>query len=263
MAVVRVLLMLLIITVPNVGVAIDRDSSAWIEKIGSDVARGGGAANQVWNDLVENGVISNGLLNGDNRGVFTLIQSKVEAGIAAALKHGDIKNALIVIHSPQPATPLRVVIGGGDWHRLAISPGSKKVLRWRRKILLSYLKQGGVLVSVYEKDYKYKKQVDIGGYLDLVRRSRSLLSRPIKEIPHDCWGATYLVRQLDDSVYAFSISADQASMNSDMKGGDREWSMWFGQLLNTEVSKRVVQIESFLKSEGVDIYSYIGFEHKK
>jgi len=239
------------------------DSSAWQERIAARVEQESLIAKDVWNEVADKGVVSSKGLGIDGRRIFTLIQKVVEDEIVKSLRAESIKKVVIVIHALQPATPLRVgdAAAGLRYSQLNISPKSRGIVRSRRAALLGYLRHDGVLISAYQKDSKLEKLAGFKEYLSVMGEHKTLLDKPIKNVPEKYWGATYLVQQLDDSIYAFSISAEQAGMvGVKTEKVVKPWNMWFGPLLDTEVSKRVVQIESFLKSEGVDIYTYLGLD---
>lgn len=255
----RILSLILLTLTPFAATA-----ETWQEAITERIAYESKLAKSVWTKALEEGVTDNNGLGRDGRRIFTLIQKTVESEISKSLKNGTIKSAIMIIHSPKPATPLCIGTNPGDLtiNKLDASPKSKEIVRQRRKALLNHLQQGGTIISVYQQNTKAPKSKVPPVYYSLVEKYKPLLDKPIKSVPDRYWGATYLVRQLDDSVFAFSISAEQANLiGKKTEEPTNPWHIWFGPLLNTEVSKRIVQIESFLKSEGIDIYTYLGLNN--
>ncbi len=231
---------------------------SWQNKITERLQHESPIASKIWKKVLAKGVANNAGLGKDDRRVFTLIQKVAEEEMIKAILKKDINNAVMIIHSQQPPSPLR--INGKLNEALNISPKARKIMEQRRINILNYLNKGGKIISVYQNTSKVQGMKE---YIALLNNQTGIIDHKVKALPEKNSGATYIIRQLDGSLFAFSILSPQADLPDKAIKNEAQWSIWFGPLLNTEVSKRVVQIESFLKSENIDIYSYIGLNEQK
>lgn len=88
----------------------------------------------------------------ENRPVFVGLQAVIEASIASGLKSGKYVGAAGVIHTPLPATPLRMkgeISEGLVIEDIANDPARLETVTRREEILQSYLKAGGTLIAAY------------------------------------------------------------------------------------------------------------------
>lgn len=167
---------------------------------------------------------------------------------------GDIEEIIGVIHTPMPATPLCIKPEGEVRGVLdqSIRHDLSKLLtvRSRAQIIREYLMKGAKLYIVYPQGgfekrsatqqsiYKEELERFAGNLFDWVLTTN--------KIADDMVGATYLFRNMDRQVFAFSIKSKQAN---DIHS-QAEWGIWFGPVVEAEVADRVNNVFDYLSSKG-------------
>lgn len=187
----------------------------------------------------------------DFRVKFVGSQGTIEHVLACAQALGEIHHLVGIIHTPTPATPLCTYPNEDPSLGLldeAIANDLNKVLtvRSRAQIVREYLNKNGTLYITYPRGGLEKRTPEQqaiyaealsqfpGHLIDWVLNSDSL--------PNDRIGATYLFRDNEDDVYAFSIKSTQAREPLDSV----LWGIWFGVISNPAVSERVTDVLDYL-----------------
>lgn len=190
----------------------------------------------------------------DLRVKYVNSQGCIEHVLACSQALGEIVELIGVIHTPTPATPLCVKPEGNiegildqsirfDLHKLL-------TVRSRAQIVREYLANGGKLYVVYpkggfekrnsdqQKVYKDELQKFAGNLIDWVMSCT--------EMNQDMIGATYLFRNQDRQIFAFSIKSRQ--VNDIQK--QAEWGIWFGPISQSSIKDRVNLIFDYLVQNG-------------
>lgn len=201
--------------------------------------------------------------NDDLRIKFVNLQGCVEHVLACAQALGEITDLVGVIHTPTVATPLCVLpdepISDGILDE-SIRYDLNKLLtvRSRAQIVREYLIKGGRLYVTYPENGLKKRtpeQLQIY-HSELATFPHNLFDWLLNcdEINPDMIGATYLLRNKERELFAFSIKSRQAN---DIQRS-AEWGIWFGSLNDAIVSKRVNEIFDYLNEcDGPDIRTEI------
>ncbi|MDP1836394.1 MAG: hypothetical protein Q8K75_10780 [Chlamydiales bacterium] len=189
----------------------------------------------------------------DFRVKFVGSQGTIEHVLACAQALGEIHHLVGVIHTPTPATPLCTYPNEDPSLGLldeTIANDSSKVLtvRSRAQIVREYLHKNGTLYITYPHgglEKRSPEQQEI--YAEaLLQFPNNLIDWVLNSdnLPNDQIGATYLFRDNDDNVYAFSIKSTQAREPLDTV----LWGLWFGAISNPAVSERVTDVFDYLDS---------------
>ncbi len=206
---------------------------------------------QFWTKLSNSKVVKYNRENLYSRDLFTFVQKDLESSITSCAKTHGIDSFLLILHDSQS-----IKLFSNDDHEskgitgINLSEKGKSIYSKRSIPLTEYLNLGGIIISTYRTQDKNK-------YLPISGRYKNFVSTPVKLLGNDKLGATYLIKDSSGSFYMWSVD-EYAAPKSDSY--PREMKMWFGTLDDKEVSKRLVNVESFLKSQGVDIYQYLGFD---
>lgn len=190
----------------------------------------------------------------DLRVKFVQSQGCIEHVLACFQALGEIQDLIGVIHTPTPATPLCMRPGGdpNDLLDPSIRFDLSKLLtvRSRAQIVREYLIKGGKLYVVYPQGglekrnpeqqaiYKEELQRFAGRLFDWVLNTN--------KISDDMVGATYLFRNPERQVFAFSIKSKQAN---DIQS-QAEWGIWFGPVVEKKVADRVNEVFDYLSEKG-------------
>ena len=191
----------------------------------------------------------------DLRVKFVNLQGCIEHMLACFQALGNIEELIRVIHAPMPATPICIQPDGdiSDILDESICYNSEKLLtvRSRAQIVREYLLKGGKLLIFYPQGgLRKRSESQQKTYLDeLARFSGKLFESVLNtdRIAEEMVGATYLFRNSDKQVFAFSIKSRQAN---DIRSQD-EWGAWFGPIREKEVQKRITHVFDYLTNNGV------------
>lgn len=199
----------------------------------------------------------------DLRVKYVNSQGCIEHVLACSLALGEIDQLIGVIHTPTPATPLCVKPEENvesildetiryDLHKLL-------TVRSRAQIVREYLMKGAKLYVAYPKGGLEKRTADQQKIYceELDRFSGNLIDSVLSSstIDPDMIGATYLFRNPQRQVFAFSIKARQANDIQPLA----EWGMWFGPVQEPAVCERVNAVFDYLAHEGgPDVRQEIG-----
>lgn len=214
------------------------------------------------NKLIKVGEVE--IIDGDEEASYkaTTLQLVFEDTISKGLENGIIKKAALIIHTTQPTSPLR--INGTHSVPDGIIPLDYKYpsrifknIVARHLRMLSILDKSGYIVSVFKARQLKTKIIGYANYSRIHHIYPNLVSRQIADIPDDYQGATYLIRDKKENIYAFSISSKQVSTASNSQNTLESLKIWFGKIANNQISKRLVTVDSFLKANDIDIYKYI------
>lgn len=188
----------------------------------------------------------------DFRSKFVHSQATFEHVMACSQALGDITRLVGVIHTPTPTTPLCIE------PQQKISEGIlDKSIRWdidklltvrsRAQIVREYLMKGGHLYVAYPKGGLEKRTEEQRSvYLNALNQFKGCLFDSVlscNEMHPEMIGATYLFKNNYNQIYAFSIKARQANDVQKLS----EWGIWFGEIKETAVKKRVDIIFDYLK----------------
>ncbi|MBS0607150.1 MAG: hypothetical protein JSR57_09385 [Verrucomicrobia bacterium] len=187
--------------------------------------------------------------NDDLRLKYVSSQGCIEHVLACAQALGDLDQLIGIIHTPTVATPLCVrpeAVEGALDESIRFDLNKLLTVRSRAQIVREYLTKGGKLYVVYpqgglekrnaEQQQIYKEELErfAGRLVDWVLSS--------KEIDPDMIGATYLFRNQQRQVFAFSIKSRQAI---DIQN-QAEWGIWFGAIDDASISERVNTVIDYL-----------------
>lgn len=181
-------------------------------------------------------------------------QGCIEHVLACSQALGEIDQLIGVIHTPTPATPLCVKPEGNVQGILdeTIRYDLRKLLtvRSRAQIVREYLMKGAKLYVVYPKGGFEKRTPDQQKIYreELERYAGNLIDSVLANttIDLDMIGATYLFRNPQRQVFAFSIKSRQANDIQSLS----EWGMWFGPVLEPVICERVNEVFDYLAREG-------------
>lgn len=187
--------------------------------------------------------------NDDLRLKYVSSQGCIEHVLACAQALGDLDQLIGIIHTPTVATPLCVrpeAVEGALDETIRFDLNKLLTVRSRAQIVREYLTKGGKLYVVYpqgglekrnaEQQQIYKEELErfAGRLVDWALSS--------KEIDPDMIGATYLFRNQQRQVFAFSIKSRQAI---DIQN-QAEWGIWFGALDDASIADRVNTVIDYL-----------------
>lgn len=192
--------------------------------------------------------------NDDLRVKYVHSQGCFEHVLACFQALGEIEELIGVIHTPMPATPLCIKPEGNvdDILDESIRHDLSKLLtvRSRAQIVREYLMKGAKLYIVYPKGGFEKRTVSQQKVYreELERFAGKLIDWVLasNKIADDMIGATYLFRNADRKVFAFSIKSRQANDISSQS----EWGIWFGPVEEYSVADRVNLVFDYLGSNG-------------
>lgn len=192
--------------------------------------------------------------NDDLRIKYVNSQGCIEHVLACSQALGEIDQLIGVIHTPMPATPLCIKPEGNFEGILdeTIRYDLRKLLtvRSRAQIVREYLMKGAKLYVVYPKGGFEKRTTDQQKIYreELERYAGSLIDSVLAStnIEPDMIGATYLFRNPQRQVFAFSIKSRQAN---DIQT-QAEWGMWFGPVLEPTICSRVNEVFDYIATEG-------------
>lgn len=209
---------------------------------------------KLWHELAQKGHVI--LMGKDEelRSKAINMQAIIESAMLKAVHSNDIDKVVMAIHSPLPATPFRItennILPGIIPTKYEASSGVVRALLFRHSTLVSLLKEKADFFSVYNQT-STTKIIGYSNYQALLDKYKNLQDKSLKEIPNEYLGATYLMQDKIGNITAFSIHSTQLTNAPE---GIQKWEIWFGSINNSEVSKRIVQVDSFLKSQGIDLY---------
>jgi hypothetical protein len=192
--------------------------------------------------------------NDDLRVKFVQLQGCFEHVLACFQTLGEIQDLIGVIHTPTPATPLCMRPDGDPSDLLdpSIRFDLSKLLtvRSRAQIVRDFLIKGGKLHVVYPQGGLEKRNAEQQAvYKDELNRFSGLLFDWVldtNKISEDMVGATYLFRNSQRQVFAFSIKSKQAN---DIHA-KAEWGIWFGPVVEKSVAERVNELFDYLSKNG-------------
>lgn len=202
-----------------------------------------------WTNLSSNNVLKYNRGNQYSRDLFMLVQKDLESAINSCVRIHGINSFLLILHDSQS---MKLFSDSEDKDkgidRLKLSERGKSIFLERYDLLREYLNSGGILIYAHAAQDKNK-------YLATSSRYKNFISTPVNGLAKDKLGATYLIKDDAGSFYIWSVDEYSSTEKEKISG---EMRMWFGNLDDKEVSKRLVNVESFLKSQGIDIYQYLG-----
>lgn len=213
---------------------------------------------KLWKKLNGNGYVAIEGKDSDLRPIAVTLQEIIESSIADSLENGSASKVVGIIHTPTPPTPLRIkdllnleeFVPEQTKNNLQVI----KTLGNRHNILLKLLKLKATLIAAYSSDIATSKIAGYKNFQNLTKSYTNLIDKPIKHLTPDLSGATYLVKDNNGNIKVFSIYATQINKQA---AGEQKWKIWFGDIKNKKIAKRLVKIESFLKAENIDIYQYL------
>ncbi|KIE04270.1 hypothetical protein NF27_IN00110 [Candidatus Jidaibacter acanthamoeba] len=213
---------------------------------------------RLWKKLNSSGYVAIEGKDSELRQLAVTFQEIMESSIAESLENGAALSVVGIIHTPTPPTPLRVKdLSSIENFIPEHNRGDSQVIKTlgnRHMILLKLLKLKGTLIAAYSKDISTSKIPGYNNFLNLTKSYTNLIDKPIKHLTPDLSGATYLVKDNSGNITVFSLHSTQ--INKQLVG-EQKWKLWFGDIKNKKIAKRMVKIDSFLKAEDVDIYQYL------
>jgi len=183
----------------------------------------------------------------DLRVKYVQAQGCIEQLLARKQASGEITDLVGIIHTPLPATPLCAKPEGP--FPSVVDPEKRNTVLSRAQILRDYLAIGAKLYIAYPKgglEKRTAEQQEI--YREALSQFPNLIDWPLATdfLEPEMIGATYLFRNTEGELYAFSIKARQVN---DMQL-QTEWGMWFGPLVDAKISTRIDPLLDYLSSIG-------------
>lgn len=187
--------------------------------------------------------------NDDLRLKYVSSQGCIEHVLACAQALGELDQLIGIIHTPTIATPLCVrpeAVEGALDESIRFDINKLLTVRSRAEIVREYLTKGGKLYVVYPQGGLEKRSAEQRKIYneELERFTGKLVDWTLttKEIDPDMIGATYLFRNQQRQVFAFSIKSRQAI---DIQN-QTEWGIWFGAISDPNISERVNTVIDYL-----------------
>ena len=212
-------------------------------------------AERIWQDVSEVGYFEHKGPDENARPGFVSFQAFSEATIAAELKKGHVKSAVGIIHTPVPATPLRV--DGTNTEGLVNDDIAADLVRLatvlkRANIVRDFMKAGGVLVSYYPKSALDNPPEGMKTFeRETYTYPKTLVNAAVGNFDPKMTGASYIITENDGTVSAFSLMAYQANT---VEEHDRTWAVWLGEPENNAlVQQRLEAVREMVEPRGVDI----------
>lgn len=218
----------------------------------------------------------------DQRSVFVTTQGLVENLLNKWLQLGYITKALGVIHTPMPATPLctegfvneelihpsmlrdnrrlYAVVSRAEIMSLCLSEGLIfDTIVSRARIVREFMAQGGLLVIAYPKMGMNRRNAEqqIIYHKEVQKYSETLIDAPLKSLPDEMVGATYVVRLSSGPILIFSIKAPQAKEPKE----DLEWGLWLATYDNSNAREHLHAVwDSVSKNGGPKLSKFFELE---
>lgn len=189
---------------------------------------------------------------------FVNTQGYIESVLANAQANGEISDLVGVFHAPFPETSLCITPKSNI--DTALDPSISKnhdkrlTVRARAQVVRDSLKKGARLYVVYpqggleacpaEQQATYREE--------LHNFSDTLFDYPlfIDSIDPEMTGTTYLFRNQDNELCAFSVKARQANDVLPVA----EWGMWLGRVSESPIGQRVNEVFDYLSEKsGLDL----------
>jgi hypothetical protein len=193
----------------------------------------------------------------DLRNKAVVLQSIIEASIIKLHEKGVFTNVIVIVHNPTPPTPLKVTndsipvgIVSKEWND---NPIVKETILNRHNTFMKFLDAKGTIIATYDRNLFKRKNAGAENYNALLKKYSNLLDKPLKNLPVQYHGVTYMMKDKQNNISAFSMRSSQISTSYNKV---QEWEIWLGSIKDKTVSKRIVTIDSFLKSVDVDMYRY-------
>lgn len=208
---------------------------------------------QIWDTLVQKGVIEISGTDKDVRPFFVALQGVVEHVLAAGLQK-EIKELKGIIHTPMPATPLCTT---GEISKELVDPSIETdptrlfTVKARATIVRDYLFKGGDLYVVYPKGGLYQRTEEQQNIYSqaLANFPTHLFDVPLncEVIPTELIGATYFFQDQSGKTFVFAIKMTQAKDPKSMGS----FGLWFGSIDLPSIQERVKAVSSYLEQNGM------------
>ncbi|WP_339045611.1 hypothetical protein [Candidatus Mesenet endosymbiont of Agriotes lineatus] len=206
---------------------------------------------QLWHDVAADKKVKKEGSDGENRPLFVSLQAIIESTITSFLEKKRIECSIGVIHTPTPATPLRVnpapkVEEGLVKEEIANDPKCLQTVTDRAIIIREYLNEEGELFSVYETDVDNQgnKITGMDIFYHYEAEYENLHGIKLKTFEQKFTGATYVFGNREGDSLVFSLKAYQANQEL----SDKKWCIWFGSI---DLSKTKTRPEAIDKTDKV------------
>jgi hypothetical protein len=208
---------------------------------------------KTWTSLLANGVVEISGTDKDVRPCFVALQAILEHIFTLELQK-NVKDAVGVIHTPMPATPLCTkgeISAELVDPAIEIDPLRLFTVKARTTILRDFLFKGGKIAVVYPKN-GYSKRTEEQQKIyqqELVNYRDKLFDMPLncETIDKDIIGATYLFQDNSELTWVFAIQMTQA--NDPQEIG--HFGLWFGPISHPAVQARLKTVSRFVDILGI------------
>ncbi|MCB1106615.1 MAG: hypothetical protein KDK76_00795 [Chlamydiia bacterium] len=180
-------------------------------------------------------------IDGEIRPIFVSAQGDFEKAMALMLGEKKIRGLVGWICAPMPTTPLCVEeqVPSDDFDRVMLTVQKRSITT------REFLRSGGILFIQYPTNgffSRSEEQQEI--YKKALSDFPNLIDTPLSmdRLSPSMIGATYFFESENGERFVFSIQGNQA--NSISPSEERTWVMWFGEVGDLEISKRVMQIHN-------------------
>lgn len=208
---------------------------------------------ELWHILKKKHHVDERLDDKDARSKYVLMQAAVENAIVNLLKNKKITSAIGVIHTPHPASPLRIneddLSEGIIDKQIQQDPKRLATVLIRPKILRNYLTYGGKLYALYPQDSLDLKIPGIEHYRSLLKEFPNLIDKPVKFFGEELTGASYIIKSKKGQFMFFSIKSFQANKER----FNEHWGIWLGPLNDPKIKERLHQVDHYFKDNHIDL----------
>lgn len=205
---------------------------------------------QLWNELLQKGVLEVSHADKEVRPYFVTLQAIVEQVLSQNLNQGVV-SLTGVIHTPQPATPLctkeEALSPDLVSASIAQDPARLATVKGRATIVRDFLRRGGSLYIAYSaKGLLERKQDQQETYHNELKNYRDTLhDHPLKTdtIPVELHGALYFFESRQGENLVFAIKMTQAKNPEDAG----HFGLWMGPASHPAVQERTLRVMEFVQ----------------
>lgn len=177
------------------------------------------------------------------RPLYVGAQAVVERELIQGLQSKNLKDAIVIIHTPMPATPLcvrnHIVTEDLVDSNILDDPMRLRTVEMRSYLIRQFLEAGGRVYAVYPEGGKEQRSLaaqHIYGEL-CANYPQQLFDCPIQDLEDFPVGALYLYQTSEDTCYAVALEAQQANVTEDAR-----WSLWWGDIHSDPIQKRLEEL---------------------
>lgn len=203
---------------------------------------------QFWQMLQNDHVLEIRFEHKERRNTAIFLQDIVERTLALNAKKYPYLVGFML--TAKPSSALSIADPQAKLREWGISD-SILTVSTRHRDLKKLLAAGVPLYSIYPRaGLDARSKEDQTYYRALLKKYANLfdVKLAIKRLPDNYSGAMYLFQDVDANVYAFMIHASQV----DRVGDQQTWHLWFGDVQQPAVNKRLRHVFTYLKQNNKD-----------